>query len=184
MSSLSSKPGRVGSLDEAQKLLEVPLPGGYAVWLDEHWRGELQGLLESCGDEMVLLFGGRPGPDAAAGLLRALPPGHDFQDKFVVGVFDGDGRMAGALIVVRDHPAPAEWTVDFLLVRPDRRGKGLATQMVESLERWVRSEGGNAIHLEARRHSREGVAFARRAGFEELGAAQESALAHWVRRLV
>jgi GNAT superfamily N-acetyltransferase len=165
MGLLSDTPGRVGSL-EAQKLLEVPVPGGFAVWLDEHWRAELQAFLERCSDDVRLLRGAPPGPDAASRLLADLPPGRSFEDKFVVGVFDSGNRMAGVLMVIRDHPGPGHWSVELLLVAPDQRGHGLARDMLASLEAWVRSEGGRAIHLPARRHNPASAGFALRAGFE------------------
>jgi GNAT superfamily N-acetyltransferase len=165
MSLLSDTPGRLGSL-EAQKLLDVPVPGGFAVWLDEHWRAELQAFLERCGEDVALLLGKPPGPDVAERLLNELPPGRTFEDKFVVGVFDGRERMVGILVVVRDHPEAAHWTVELLLVAPDQRGHGLAREMLASLEGWARSEGGRALHLAARRHNPAGAGFALRAGFE------------------
>jgi len=155
----------VGSL-EAEQLLEVPLPGGFATWLDEHWRAELQALLERCGVDVALLLGTVPAPEAAARILIELPPGRTYEDKFVVGVFDAEGRMAGVLVVVRDHPGPAEWTVEIVLVAPDQRCRGLAGAMLARLETWVRSEGGKAIHLETRRFNPGGAGFALRAGFE------------------
>jgi GNAT superfamily N-acetyltransferase len=182
MASLSTIPGRLSTL-EAQKLLEVSEPGGFAVWLDEHWRGELQALLESCAEDVQLLTGSLPGPDAATRILGSLPPSGSLEDKFVVGVFDGEGRLAGVLVVVRDLPGPGQWTVNFLLVRPDQRGRGLAGRMLASLESWVRSEGGSAIYLEALRHNPAGAGFARRAGFLPGDSAAPEAPVRYVRSL-
>jgi GNAT superfamily N-acetyltransferase len=179
---LSDTPGRVGTL-EAQKLLDVPVRGGFAVWLDENWRAELQGLLERCSQEVALVYGQAPDPGAASRILGDLPPGHTFEDKFVVGVFDAQGRMSGVLAVVRDHPAPGHWTVDVLLVAPEERGRGLAREMLASLEGWVRSEGGVAIHLETKRHNPAGAAFALRAGFERAGDPGGASGGRYVRRV-
>lgn len=162
---LSNTPGRVGTL-EAERLLEVPVPGGFGAWLDENWRAELQALVERCGVELALVYGQPPDPGVAARILGDLPPGRTFEDKFVVGVFDARGRLSGVLSVIRDHPAPGRWTVNLLLVAPEERGRGLAGEMLASLEAWVRSEGGVAIHLEAKGHNPAGTAFALRAGFE------------------
>jgi GNAT superfamily N-acetyltransferase len=181
MESLSTIPGRISTL-EAQKLLEVNVPGGFAVWLDEHWRAELQALLESCAEDVLLLTGALPGPDTASQILGSLPPSGSLEDKFVVGVFDAEGRLGGVLVVVRDLPARGEWSVNFLLVRPDQRGRGLAGHMMQSLEAWVRSEGGSAIHLEALRHNPAGAGFARRAGFLP-GAGPSSPAVRYVRQL-
>jgi GNAT superfamily N-acetyltransferase len=181
MDSLSTIPGRISTL-EAQKLLDVSVPGGFAVWIDEHWRAELQALLEGCAEDVLLLTGALPGPETAAGILSDLPPSRSLEDKFVVGVFDGEGRLAGVLVVVRDLPDPGAWMVNFLLVRTDQRGRGLAGQMLQSLEAWVRSEGGQSIQLEARRHNPAGAGFARRAGF--LPAADSTAAAvRYIRKL-
>jgi len=182
MGLLSDTPGRVGTL-EAQRLLDVPVPGGFAVWLDENWRGELQGLLERCALDVALIYGLPPDAGVASHILGDLPPGRSFEDKFVVGVFDALGRMSGVLVVVRDHPAVGHWTVELLLVAPDQRGHGLGREMLASLEAWVRSEGGLSIRLEARRHNPAGAAFALRAGFERDAAPGGGSGVRYVRRL-
>jgi GNAT superfamily N-acetyltransferase len=164
MESLSTTPGRIATL-EAQKLLDVSVEGGFAVWLDEHWRDELHALLLSCTEDVRLLTGAPPGPDTAARLLGGMSASGRLEDLFVVGLFDGERRLAGVLVVARDQPRAQEWTVRFLLVRPDQRGRGLAGKMLESLEGWVRSEGGTAILLDAPRTSPGAKGFARRAGF-------------------
>lgn len=164
MSTLSTTPGRIATL-EAQRLLDVPVEGGFAVWLDEHWRDELHALLLACAEDVHLLTGEPPGPDTAARILAGEPTPRSLEDLFVVGVFDAEQRLAGILVVVRDQPRAGEWTVEFLLVRPDQRGRGLAGQMLQQLESWVASEGGTAILLTAQRHSPGGEGFARRAGF-------------------
>jgi GNAT superfamily N-acetyltransferase len=183
MSPLSTIPGRIGTL-EAQKLLDVSVPGGFAVWLDEHWRAELQELLEGCAEDVHLLTGALPDADTATRILGTVPPSGNLEDKFVVGVFDAEGRLAGVLVVVRDLPGPGDWTANFLLVRADQRGRGLAGRMLQSLEAWVRSEGGRALWLEALRHNPAGSGFARRAGFLPApGAGDPPAVVHYVRRL-
>jgi GNAT superfamily N-acetyltransferase len=165
MTRLSDTPGRLASL-EAQKLLEVPVAGGFAAWLDEGWRAELQALLECCREDVELLYGAPPQPGLAERVLSEVPGGRSLEDKFVVGVFDSAGHLAGVLVVLRDEPAPGEWNVLLLLVRPDFRGRGLAGQMLHSLEGWVRSEGGRSIRLESVRHTLGAARFARRAGYQ------------------
>ena len=91
---LSNTPGLVGTL-EAERLLEVPVPGGFGAWLDENWRAELQALVERCGLELALVYGQPPDPGVAARIrfdvISCEATADGFSVRHLEGAFDANG---------------------------------------------------------------------------------------------
>src|SRR6266704_116523 len=97
----------------------------------------LQALCERCagvmqqdaglqqGLSLEHILGLPPGPSMAQDLARALPPGKEYDDKFLLGIFAGPQELVGVLDVIRDYPAQGEWWLGVLMLDPARRGQGL-----------------------------------------------------------
>jgi ribosomal protein S18 acetylase RimI-like enzyme len=102
-------------------------------------------------------------------LLRAL-----FRDPDAeILVYDSGGTPEGLCIVRIDRAAPIlEETeraeITDLGVRPALRRRGIATQLVEEAQQWVRDRGVTRIEIQVARGNLEGQAFWRARGFMDL----------------
>lgn len=102
--------------------------------------------------------------EAAVDLLDGVPPGVSHECKFVLGLLSG-GELVGLLDVVQGYPTLETYFVGLMVLRPDQRGHGLGELVLEALERWVRSRGGEALRLAVLMNNPRGQAFWRRCGF-------------------
>jgi GNAT superfamily N-acetyltransferase len=120
---------------------------GSARWLGAESQPDLQALLERCREDLRLATGGDPDANDAREILTQRPPGAAEHQRLTLGVYDAAGALVAALDAYRDFPQPASWYVAVVLVRPDLRGRGLATGLLARLERLAFAEGGTAIHV-------------------------------------
>jgi ribosomal protein S18 acetylase RimI-like enzyme len=162
--------------DPSERVFE--LTGCFGVRLDEGRRGELQQFYEQCRDYFELETGEPPGPREAEDLLRSLPRGKNYADKFVIGFFDAPGHMVGVLDVIRDYPAAGNWYLGLLLFGPGSRGRHLGERVYQRLEDWVRAEGGRAIHLIVQEQNPRALRFWKRMGFMERGMGKQLRKGH------
>lgn len=145
------------------------LTGCFGVRLDERRKGELQAFYEGCHDYFQLVTGQPPGPDEAEELMRALPRGKTYADKFVMGLFDAPGHLIGVLDVIRDYPKAGEWYLGLLMFGPSFRGQRLGERVYRRLEDWVREFGCKALHLIVQEQNPGALRFWQRMGFEIQG---------------
>ena len=83
----------------------ISLPNGCRLrQLSERDLDSVQRLCEQCADYFLLHEGVSAAPTAAAEIFSALPPGKTQKDKFVFGVEQPDGTLAGIVDLVRDFP--------------------------------------------------------------------------------
>lgn len=156
---------------EAQALLEVPVSyGGRGAWIDRRSWPQLHRLLEHCRDDLALYGGTTPARGATRPLAMADPVVGDAavaerRRRFLAGLFDAEGELCAAVEVRRREPDDGEWWLGLILVRPDLRGRGIGSSVVEALEAWVRAEGGRAIFVAVQRRNAAALHFARRTGF-------------------
>ena len=145
------------------------LTGCFGVRLDEGRAGELRAFYDECRAYFELATGEPPGPNEAAELLRALPRGKTYADKFVIGFYDAPGHMVGVLDVIRNYPGDGDWYIGLLLFGPSSRGRRLGERVVRRLEEWVRAESGKALHLIVQEQNPDALRFWQRMGFEVRG---------------
>ncbi|HET9596694.1 MAG TPA: GNAT family N-acetyltransferase [Anaeromyxobacteraceae bacterium] len=152
----------------ADALLEVPAAyGGRGAFLCAGHRPMVEAFLARCREDLALLAPGAAPVDLAASLAD-LPCELVGRERVVAGLFDGEGELA-AVLDVRAAPGGRAWTIAAVMVRPDLRGRGIAAALLEALEGWVKSEGGEAIRFPVDRRNRPAVCLARRAGFAPRG---------------
>jgi GNAT superfamily N-acetyltransferase len=137
---------------------------GEGRWLDASSAGDLQRLIDACADDLRLATGGDPAAADAWELLKQ-PPGVEEDQRIALGVFEPDGRLAAAVDVYRDFPQQGSWYLALALVRPDLRGRGLATGILSRLERVAREHGGEGIHVIAPARNPAVLQLFRRAGY-------------------
>lgn len=165
-----------GACDPSEHVFE--LTGCFGVRLDETRRDELQEFYLECHDYFELETGEPPGPNEADDLLRSLPRGKTYEDKFVIGFFDAPGHMVGVLDVIRAYPGRGNWYMGLLLFGPSSRGHHLGERVYRRLEEWVRAEGGKAIHLIVQEQNPGALRFWKRMGFEERGMGKQLRRGH------
>ena len=162
----SSSTGRRGNAaDRRPGDRPLAVREGEGRWLDASTVGDLQRLIDACADDLRLATGGDPDAADARELLKQ-PPGVDEDQRFALGVFEPDGRLAAAIDLYRDFPRPGAWYIALALVRPDLRGRGLATGILARVERLARQHGGEGIHVIAPGRNPAVLQLFRRAGYE------------------
>jgi GNAT superfamily N-acetyltransferase len=131
----------------------------------------LQALFERCAAFFELVFGAPPRPDEASRFLAEdLPPGRAPADKTAFGLVDDEGRLVGAVDVVRDHPAPGEFWLGTMVIEPSIRGVGIGAGLHAQVLRWIREQGGRAVGLQVQRQNPGALRFWARLGYLESGA--------------
>jgi RimJ/RimL family protein N-acetyltransferase len=133
----------------------------------------LQALCERCaGLELGLslehIIGLPAGPSMAQDLARALSPGKEYDDKFLIGIFAGPQELVGVLDVIRDYPTQGEWWLGVLMLDPAQRSKGLGESVCRAVEQWARDDGAHYIRLAVSAQNTRAHQFWKRVGFEEL----------------
>jgi GNAT superfamily N-acetyltransferase len=143
--------------------------GGYAaVRLSSRDVAEVQALHERCSDYFELIEGAPTRPNSAKEDMEALPPGKEAADKLLFGIRADDGRLAGALELVRDYPGPGRWYIGLLMLDPDVRGSRLGTRIYEAARGWILAQGGHEIALAVLEQNTRAERFWRRHGFMEI----------------
>ncbi|PTL77086.1 GNAT family N-acetyltransferase [Vitiosangium sp. GDMCC 1.1324] len=124
-------------------------------------------LGERCLEHIELHYGSPPDPSQMIReLLSDLPPNKALGDKFGMGVFDGAGRLVGAIDVIRDYPEPREWYLGLLVLDPHHRNHGLGAKLMAALTQWLRQREAVYLRLAVSEHNEGGQRFWARMGFE------------------
>lgn len=92
----------------------------------------LQRLLESAPSYSQIAEGVAVSPGAAAEMLRALPSGKGYEDKFVFGFYAGRSLVACADLI-RGYPNSETAFIGLLLVSEAHEGNGFGSQAFASL---------------------------------------------------
>jgi len=152
--------GRLGGRVRTARMQEIDLVA--ALW----------GLITEHHAALDPLFRMRRGP-VADGELRELLRGLHRDPDAEILVYDRNGMPEGLCIVRIDRaPAILEETeraeITDLGVRPEMRRKGVARQLVEEAQSWVRDRGVARIEIQVATGNREGQAFWRSIGYGAL----------------
>jgi ribosomal protein S18 acetylase RimI-like enzyme len=107
----------------------------------------LQRLFDQCADYAMVVDGEGVSPTAAKELFQSAPPGRSLNDKFLYGLMDRKGNMAGLLEGMRDYPDESTWWIGLLMLSPQVRGHGLGRKVIEGFSKYVGSEQGTSIML-------------------------------------
>jgi ribosomal protein S18 acetylase RimI-like enzyme len=107
---------------------------------------------------------GEPGAAAAVGTFLALPEGHDYDSKLLLGIWR-NGGLAGALDCIMGYPTRTDWTIGMLLVADRHRRSGVASSVLDWLEQTAASRGAARMRAVVRQSNEDGLAFARAHGY-------------------
>ena len=97
----------------------------------------VQAVIDAAPEYSMLTCGGPPAPDSAAAVFEALPPGRDYQDKFVFSVFC-DGEDVGIVDLIRGYPSESRAMLGLLLISESRQGTGIGGEAYSLVEQVVR----------------------------------------------
>lgn len=125
----------------------------------------LQRLYEACADFVLLVDGTRVSPTAAEETFRDGPPGRSLDDKFLYGLFDGQGEMAAVLEGTRGYPDEGTWWIGLLMLAPGVRGQGLGCRLVSGFAGYAAGQGAAALMLGVVEENQAALAFWQRMGF-------------------
>ncbi len=98
---------------------------------------ELQCVLEASPDYFVTVLGGPPGAAEAQSLFTALPPGKNYDTKYVWGLYEADA-MIGCADVIRGYPVAEKAVIGLLLLAQPWQGRGLGRAFATLLEEVIR----------------------------------------------
>ena len=126
----------------------------------------LQKLFEQCADFTQLVEGEDVSPDAGEEIFRSAPEGRSLRDKFLYGVQDRQGAIAGVLEGMRHYPDDVTWWIGLLLLAPETRGHGLGRKIIEAFSEYVHANQGAAIMLGVVEQNRAAYRFWQELGFE------------------
>src|SRR5204862_3803495 len=96
----------------------------------------LQRVLEAAPRYFHTVTGLPPGRAEAQSAFTALPPGKDYDDKRVWGLYAGD-EMIGCADVIRDYPARGKAMIGLLLLTENWQRRGLGRAFALLLEQVI-----------------------------------------------
>jgi RimJ/RimL family protein N-acetyltransferase len=122
-----------GPLSNTDALTLRPLTGQPAEM------AALQCVLEAAPAYFETVTGGPPGGAEAQSTFTALPPGKNYDDKFVWGLYEGE-VLIGCADVIRGYPVREKAVIGLLLLAEpwQRRGLGraFATLIEQAIAAW------------------------------------------------
>ncbi|MGN0597762.1 MAG: GNAT family N-acetyltransferase [Ruminiclostridium sp.] len=78
--------------------------------------------------------------------MNALPPGKTFDDKYYAGYFDGD-KLIAVLDLIVGYPNDKIAFVGFFMTEITVQGRGVGTEIIDSLCRYLCSVGFDSVRL-------------------------------------
>lgn len=130
---------------------------------------ELQALLDANPGYSMLINGRPPLADEARTLFDSRPPPHLPHDRHIVaGVREGNGTLAGVVIVDTDLVTPGAWHIALFHLAERLHGRGLAGPLHDALQAWARAGGAHWLRLSVIVGNRRAEAFWARRGYTEL----------------
>lgn len=129
----------------------------------------LQDLCERCQDYFELAQDSPARSNEAAEIFTMLPPGKNYADKHVLGIFNHVGNnLIGVIDIVRDFPEQNIWIIGLMMLDPAYRKRGLGKEIYESLSQFCRENKANEIEIGVLQGNTKGLNFWQKLGFVEI----------------
>lgn len=100
-----------------------------------------------------------PSKEKVKEIFTALPPGKSYEDKFVLGIFKGSGKLIGVIDVVKNFTFDGEWIIGLLIIDPKERENGLGKSVHEALIAWAVKLGAKSFRVAAIEDNHRGIKF-------------------------
>ena len=110
-----------------------------------------------------------PEPEALREDLEALPPGKGYEDKYYLGLFDGEGRLRALLDLIDGYPDTETAWIGFFMLDPELQGRGFGTSLITELLRALTGYGFRRAALGVVEGNPQAEAFWAKNGFEVCG---------------
>jgi GNAT superfamily N-acetyltransferase len=108
----------------------------------------VQSFLESNPEYFHIAEGAPPTSNQAKEEFESeLPQGWTYTKKWSIGIVREDGVIEAFATLVSDLFAPGVWHIGLFLLSTANHGYGLATQIYEGLESWLRAAGAKWVRL-------------------------------------
>lgn len=132
--------------------------------IDESFAPEVLELFKACKEYFELISG--EVPQDTDDFFKEIPPNKDFDDKHLIGVFDGD-KIIAAIDLVEDYPRDKEWIIGLLVIHPDYRRLGLGRKIEEVIAAIVRENRGKFLRIGVQEQNTAGLEFWKSLGYQE-----------------
>lgn len=141
---------------------------GYTVRkLEGNDRNILQDLCDRCSGNNNIIVGSSRDTNEGDAILKGLPSGKSYEDKFVLGIFE-EGNLIGVLDMVKDFPVAGELILGLLMFDPAVTGRGLRGKTHQCVIRWAKKHGFEKLRLDVDGDNKESYEFWKNIGYEEL----------------
>jgi len=128
---------------------------------------DLQKVFEESPGYFTLVNGALPRPTEAQSQVTILPPGKNFDDKFVFGFFN-NGSMIGCADIIRGHPDENIATIGLFLINEPNRKKGYGKYFFSKVEEKLRSWSKiQKIHITVTDTNSQVAPFLAKLGFDQ-----------------
>lgn len=108
----------------------------------------LQALFEAHPQYFEAVNGRPPRADEAQTEFDDHPPAHlRFARRWFLGLFDGDDRLQGVIVLLSDFTAPGVWHLALLLLATPLHGSGAAQAVHAAMLRWITAQGARWLRL-------------------------------------
>jgi maltose O-acetyltransferase len=142
---------------------DVALNAGRLRELTEADLGDLQALLERCGDYYELHEERAPSPTEARDEWDALPDGTPRDRKHLLGLFAPE--LVGVVELICDWPRAGTWNIGLLLLEPGARRRRAGSEVLGAVDAAAARAGAATLRISVMPTNTGGMEFWRGLGF-------------------
>ena len=88
-----------------------------------------------------------PSKKIALEIFSDLPPGKNYEDKFVLGIYKNTNELIGIIDIIKNFPVDGEWMLGLLLIEPEERDNGLGKLIHKGLVQWAVKVGSKSFRI-------------------------------------
>ncbi|WP_027626366.1 GNAT family N-acetyltransferase [Clostridium lundense] len=146
----------------------INLPKGYKIdHLSLQNNNMVKKLCRNCSDYYLLHGGVLPSEKDIEEIFTALPPNKNYEDKFVLGIYNFD-ELVGVVDIIKNFPTDGEWMLGLMLIDPTKRGNGLGKIVHASLVAWAINECAKSFRIGVIDDNYKGIKFWSSLGYAKI----------------
>ncbi|WP_097027043.1 GNAT family N-acetyltransferase [Clostridium peptidivorans] len=128
----------------------------------------MKSLCERCLDYYLLQNAAPPSKEDAEEIFTELPPGKNYEDKFVLGLFNHNDQLIGIIDIVKNFPTLGQWMLGLLLIDPNERCNGLGRIVHNALVKWTIDSGATSLRIGVLEENINGINFWSNVGYTKI----------------
>jgi GNAT superfamily N-acetyltransferase len=147
----------------------ISLINGYSiksVCIDSY--NSVEKLCKNCSDYYILHNGIAASKKDIDEIFIDLPPNKNYEDKFVLGIYNIDNKLVGIVDIVRDFPNVGEWIIGLMLIKPNERSNGIGKILHKSLVEWAINSGAKSFRIGVVEDNHKGINFWCALGYKKI----------------